>query len=396
MKRKNNPCSLFLIILLWLSTTLWADNYWQLPIPPQGNAPQTHHPLTHNLNPKSCGLCHKKQYEEWQNSWHAKAASAGLLGQLYYFDQDNSESCLSCHTPRSEQIEQWQTEQLNYQGTGIDCASCHLRQHQRHGANEKTTTPHGKVQKKALFKQTEFCSPCHQFSAGKGLTLAGTFLENTHQEWQQSSWGKQNTTCQDCHMPNGSHQFKGIHDADMTRLAFKIRAIREATGLRLLLTNHAAGHALPTYATPRIVVTLTSDNNEQKQHIIQRQLYLDAEQHLQQKADSRLHPNQTLELFLTLTPQQQASATVRVEPDHFYQHVIYPYFLDDNNASNTKISKEEQKARQLLQQAQQEKRDYTLYDIQCPRWQQKKHECTLFPTPATGDPMIRKKEHHTL
>ncbi len=132
------------------------------------------------------------------------------------------------------------------------------------------------------------------------------------------------------------------------------------------------------------MVTLTSDNNEQKQHIIQRQLYLDTEQQLQQKADSRLHPNQTLELFLKLTPEQQASATIRVEPDHFYQQVIYPYFLDDNtdNESNTEmtnISKEEQKARQLLQQAKQEKRDYTLYDIQCSRWQQKPHDCTLSP-----------------
>jgi hypothetical protein len=180
-------------------------------------------------------------------------------------------------------------------------------------------------------------------------------------------------------MPNGSHQFKGIHDPDMTRRAFKIQAIREATGLRLLLTNHAAGHALPTYATPRIIVTLTSDSNEQKQHIIQRQLYLDTDQQLQQKADSRLQPNQTLELFLNLTPQQQAKATIRVEPDHFYQHVIYPYFLDDDNASDTDISKEEQQARQLLQQAKQEKRDYTLYNIQCPHWQQKNHDCTLSP-----------------
>ncbi len=378
---RNNPTYLlFLLIIVCLSTTVWANNYWQLPIPLQGKAPEKNHPLTHNVSPKSCGLCHQKQYKEWQGSWHAKAASPGLLGQLHYFDQDSSESCLTCHTPRSEQVQQWQTKQLNYQGAGIDCASCHLRQHQRHSTNEKTTTPHGKVQKKALFKQAEFCSPCHQFSEGKGLKLAGTFLENTHQEWQQSSWGKQGTTCQSCHMPNGSHQFKGIHDADMTRSAFKIKATREATGLRLLLTNHAAGHALPTYATPRIVVTLTSDNNEQKQHIIQRQLYLDTEQQLQQKADSRLHPKQTLELFLTLTPEQQASATIRVEPDHFYQQVIYPYFLDDDsNAEATDMSKEEQQARQLLQQAKQENRDYTLYDIQCSRWQQKPHDCTLSP-----------------
>lgn len=394
--RKKYFCffCLHLIILLCFSTHTisWAaaevDHYWQLPIPLQGKVPTENHPLTHDLSPKSCGLCHKKQYDEWQDSWHAKAASPGLLGQLHYFDQESSESCLTCHIPRSEQLQQWQQQPNNFQGTGIDCASCHMRQHQRYGANDKPTTPHGIVKKNPLFKQADFCSPCHQFSEGKGLKLAGTFLENTHQEWQQSSWSKQGITCQGCHMSQGSHQFKGIHDADMTRRAFNIKAVREEKGFRLSLTNQYAGHALPTYATPRIIVTLKS-NTKQKQHIIQRELFLDEQQSLQQKQDTRLQPHQTLELFLALTTEQDAIATIRVEPDHLYQQVIYPYFLDDDDEDND-ISKEEQYARQLLQQAKDEKRDYTLYHIQCPQWQQKNQDCTLSPKPPKGEPILTK------
>jgi hypothetical protein len=376
--------------------SLWAaadNDYWQLPIPPQGDAPQTHHPVTHDISPKSCALCHKKQADEWRDSYHAKAASDGLIGQLHYFDQDSAESCLSCHTPRSEQIEDWQDQSLNFKATGIDCASCHLRQHHRYGAKSKTTPVHGTVQAKPLFKKADFCSPCHQFSEGRGLKLAGSFLENTHQEWQQSQWSAQNKTCQSCHMPKGSHRFKGIHDADMTRRAFYIEAIRKVKGFSLLLKNQFAGHALPTYATPRIIVTLTSsDGKKVKTHIIQRQLFLDKQQSLQQKADTRLQAGETITLFLPLKPQQQAIATIRVEPDHFYKQVIYPYFLNDSEEERDEADKQ---ARQRLLKAKQVNRDYTLYDIQCPSWQQKDQHCTLTPQLLKGDSMTLFNDHPT-
>ncbi len=394
-----------LLFLLWMvcvlsSSLIWAEadnDYWLLPIPLQGDAPTTHHPVTHDISPKSCALCHKKQADEWKDSYHAKAASPGLIGQLHYFDQNNAISCLSCHTPRSEQINDWQDQTLKFQATGIDCASCHLRQHQRYGANEKNTPVHGTVQSNALFKQADFCSRCHQFTAGRGLKLAGKFLENTHQEWQQSQWSQQETSCQNCHMPKGSHRFKGIHDPDMTRRAFKIEAVRKATGFSLSLKNQFAGHALPTYATPRIIVTLEStDKQNKKTHIIQRQLILDNQQNLQQKADTRLQAGESIKLFLPLTPKQQATATIKIEPDHFYQQVIYPYFLEDNDDSD--LDSEDKQALKLLLKAKQTNSDYILYDIQCPRWQvaqHQNHDCTLSPQSPKGELMPSIKDHST-
>ena len=395
-KKIAHPTWLLMATVL-TSNSLWAatdNDYWQLPIPPQGDAPQTHHPVTHDISPESCALCHKKQADEWQDSYHAKAASDGLIGQLHYFDQDSAESCLSCHTPRSEQIEDWQDQTLKFKATGIDCASCHLRQHQRYGANNKPTPVHGTVQAKPLFKKADFCSRCHQFSEGRGLKLTGSFLENTHQEWQQSKWSKQNKTCQSCHMPNGSHRFKGIHDAEMTRSALTIKAIRKVAGFSLSLSNQFAGHAFPTYATPRIIVTLTShDGKNKKNHIIQRQLFLDKHQSLQQKVDTRLQAGETITLFLPLKPHQQATANIRVEPDHFYKQVIYPYFLEE---SDEVLDQDDKQAQHLLLKAKQVNRDYTLYDIQCPSWQQKNHHCTLSPQPPKGDLMSLPKDNSTI
>ncbi|HFC93149.1 MAG TPA: hypothetical protein ENJ51_10090, partial [Leucothrix mucor] len=82
MINRNRQFILFLLIMVCVLTnrSLWAttdNDYWQLPIPPQGDAPQTHHPITHDISPKSCALCHKKQADEWQDSYHAKAASDG-------------------------------------------------------------------------------------------------------------------------------------------------------------------------------------------------------------------------------------------------------------------------------------------------------------------------------
>ncbi len=399
---ENKHALLFLlsIVCVLSSRLIWAkadNDYWLLPIPLQGNAPATYHPITHDISPKSCALCHKKQANQWQSSYHAKAASPGLIGQLHYFDQGNAISCLSCHTPRSEQINDWQDQTLKFQATGIDCASCHLRQHQRYGANEKNTSVHGTVQANALFKQSNFCSRCHQFTTGRGSKLAGKFLENTYQEWQQSPWSEQGVSCQSCHMPKGSHRFKGIHDADMTRRAFKIEAVREATGFSLLLKNQFAGHALPTYATPRIVVTLeSSDKQDKKTYIIQRQLFLNDEQNLQQKADTRLQAGESIKLFLPLTVKQQATATIKVEPDYFYQQVIYPYFLEDNDESD--LNSEDKQSLKLLLKAKQISRDYILYDIQCPRWQvtqPQNHNCTLSPQLPKGDLMPSIKDHST-
>jgi hypothetical protein len=84
----------------------------------------------------------------------------------------------------------------------------HLRGHRRHGPRAIPETPHGAVLDLPLYRQAEFCAPCHQFD-DPGVAVNGKHLEDTYREWQGSRHAREGRTCQACHMPEGYHGFKG-------------------------------------------------------------------------------------------------------------------------------------------------------------------------------------------
>jgi len=341
--------------------------YWQLPIPAQGEPPAEYHSLARDSNPQSCALCHAKQFHQWQQSLHARAFSKGVAAQLPAFDEETQGDCLECHAPRSEQLNLW--IELGIESIpgvhGVDCASCHLRRHQRHGPRGKTQTPHGPVIALTLFREPEFCSPCHQFEED-GERINGNLLENTYQEWLSSSHATANRTCQSCHMPDGSHEFKGIHDPEMTRKALKIEAKRTVQGAQLRAWNDGAGHALPTYATPRIRIVMKAEENDDRhvEHIIQRRLEWDEENGWSERSDTRLLPGKSVELNFELAENQASEITVSVEPDAYYHEWVYPTLL--RLIGNELLSAE----RNMLNQAMREAggTGYLLYILHCDQW----------------------------
>ena len=225
-------------------------DYWTLPIPEQGPVPQDFAWPVSSLDAGACALCHPKQYEEWRTSFHARAASPGLLGQLGAFDGSIRTICLNCHAPRTEQQAALADSDTGL-SRGIDCAGCHVRSHRRFGPRDLSVTPHGPVQEESLFSSSEFCAPCHQFSPGD-MAVNGKLLENTLAEWRGSRYAAEGITCQRCHMPGGSHGFRGIHDPDMLRRGLALEVDRTPSGIVATVRNRGAGHALPTYITPRI------------------------------------------------------------------------------------------------------------------------------------------------
>jgi len=344
-------------------TATATEDYWRLPIPDQGEPPALAVELTKPLDAATCGLCHRRQFEQWRGSLHARAVGPGLLGQLPAMTRDDAAYCLTCHAPRIEQQRRIlsarmasEPEQALPDGAslmqawtaddGVDCAGCHVRAHRRYGPNDKPITPHGPVAVRPLFRQSDFCAPCHQFPEGVG-ELAGTPLQNTHAEWAASRHAAMGITCQDCHMPDGSHAFRGIHDPEITRRALHIELTRRAEGVSLSVSNTGAGHAVPTYATPRIRLRLQAadDSASRTEYVIQRTLKLDPEQGLIEQADTRLLPDETVKLHLALTPAQTAMAQILVEPDAFYHEVVYPAVLSELASADQSL------ARQLLQQA---------------------------------------------
>ncbi len=350
------------------------DPYWQRPIPAQGEAIQaTDSPPAGDPSADACRLCHPAQFEQWGASLHARAVSPGLLGQLGAFDPETQEDCLACHAPRQESIDRWQREGLGGAGrlAGVDCASCHLRAHVRHGPRAVPETPHGPVTALPLFREAAFCAPCHQFD-DTGLTVNGKPLENTYGEWRESRYARAGVTCQDCHMPDKAHVFKGIHDRETTREGLRLEVSRDREGLRVRAGNVGAGHALPTYVTPRILIRLEgAEGAASLEHVVARRMRWTLEDGWEELADDRLAPDQWIALHLSLPPQAQGRVEVRVEPDHDYHRRIYPALP---GLLGERLSRSQ---RVLLTRAEDlaGRSAYTLYRFVCPPWRGTEEVC---------------------
>lgn len=359
-----------------LSGVYASDGYWTLPIPFQGVAPDEHVEPTRDLSPAACGLCHVKQFREWSSSLHARAAGGGGLGQLPAFDEETGVSCLNCHAPGSEQ------QALFFAGDagevrsldGVDCVACHVRRHRRYGPNSKPITPHGEVEALPLFRDSAFCSPCHQFPDW-GERVNGKLLENTEQEWRASPYAAKGVGCRDCHMPAGSHEFKGIHDPGMSRRALRVDVRRGRRGIGVRVRNVGAGHAAPTYVTPRIRVILRGGGPEgaELEHSIQRRLDWDADGNWREVSDTRLLPDQELRLELELEPAADGEAILLVEPDAFYHEQVYPTLEESIGADLDPVSLG------LLRDAKHKagKSGFVLYRSWCPPWKGREVGCAV-------------------
>jgi hypothetical protein len=107
-----------------------------------------------------------------------------------------------------------------------------------------------------FLRDSQFCAHCHQFDESARISN-GPPLQNTHVEHRE--WLARTTepkSCQDCHMPGGSHRWLGIHDADFVRASLDITYNHAITSGRMRasirLVNARNGHHFPTYVTPRV------------------------------------------------------------------------------------------------------------------------------------------------
>ncbi len=366
------------VLAFWVAA-LAADDFWERPIPLQGPAPAyaIGNPVVADLSPSACGVCHIPQFEAWRGSLHARALSPGVLGQLDALDGATRDDCLTCHAPREEMRDLWRDQGLAGVGqmTGVDCATCHVRGHLRHGPRSIPITPHGAVGALPLYRQSEFCAPCHQFDEGD-LTVNGKPLENTYEEWRQSRYAGEGVTCQACHMPERRHSFKGIHDPEMTRQGLGVEAWRAAEGLRVRASNRGAGHALPTYVTPRILIDLAGPGDRPRlRHVIARTMRWSREQGWEELADTRFLPDQSVVLELDLAAGEAGEVRVRVEPGYDYFERIYPTLL---GLWADTLSTQEQA---LLEQAREAAGNsaYSLYRFTCPPWTGRDEPCPESP-----------------
>jgi hypothetical protein len=180
--------------------------------------------------------------------------------------------------------------------------------------------------------QAEFCRSCHQFTPD-GFALNGKLLQATYDESKASQFARAGVQCQDCHMPDRRHRWRGIHDAEMVRSGLTIEAKAGAARYRpgelalvtLRVSSTRVGHAFPTYVTPRVVLSaeLLDDAlqvvaGSRREQVIGREVALDLSREL---FDARLMSGQSTTLTYRVTveaPGMGARVAVEVEPDAFY------------------------------------------------------------------------------
>ena len=332
----------------------FLERHWRMPIAPQGLAPASFAPLERSLAPRDCGACHPAQYEDWRASIHARSMGPGIAGQLVELarrDPAGARACLVCHAPLAEQSPLTRTPaglEANpdfdpaLQREGVVCATCHVRGHQRFGPPPRPDAqgrrvpraqlPHNGATYTGAYERAEFCAACHQFGPS-GPSLNGKPLENTYEEWRTSPAARRGLACQNCHMPDRRHRWRGIHDPEMVksgvRVSLALDRARYRPGQRLRATVTVAsvnvGHYFPTYVTPQVVVRavlLGADGqpiaSTEQAGIIGRQVPLDLSREI---ADTRIPPGGRFVLRYDRGlegPGLALRVTVTVYPDHFY------------------------------------------------------------------------------
>jgi hypothetical protein len=331
----------------------FLTRHWRAPLAAQGVPPARYSPTEASLAPEACGACHPAQLADWRTSLHARTMGPGVSGQLVEMlasVPDDALGCYTCHAPLAEQRPLLGGKDRHAKNPAYDpalathglvCAACHVRAHERFGpprrdgslasAAPRETLPHNGVTRTPAFLASGFCRGCHQFEPG-GLAINGKLLENTYEEWKASRFAREGTQCQDCHMPDRRHLWRGIHDAEMVRSGLEITAhappTTPATGdvtARLRVQSVRVGHRFPTYVVPRVVLRgelVDADGGviagTRRERIIAREVELDLSKEIR---DTRLAPGAAARLDYRAPRHPRARAVrlaVIVEPDAFY------------------------------------------------------------------------------
>lgn len=282
--------------------------------PPVNNP---HQGLSSSSPPESCKGCHTQIYDEWRDSFHAKATtSPAFRGMFTIFDFSTQgkapAECLNCHSTDSkyrqnhEELRQAILEDRP-NTPGITCTACHgitqvedIPDLMVPVENQPVTLPAHNVEKGELFKKSVMCSSCHDYNnahAVGGDWQKGVPCCDTNRDFRRTEMAKRGVTCQSCHMASGlsenpkawknelseqtsfkstlmrwlnleqyvekkkwkGHRFPGSHDAPMLKSAFDIQLESTRDGdtvIANIAIKNLTGHSIPNGCPPRTRIFL--------------------------------------------------------------------------------------------------------------------------------------------
>ena len=196
-----------------------------------------------------CKSCHEEIFRDWKSSRHAVAQSNPLFQEGYWLEPQ--QRCLYCHAPLMFQQASSGRRLLrrDLAHEGVNCATCHIRSGTIFSSSSAGYAYHPYERDQRL-RSPEFCAGCHQFGFGNqldgGVHISSLAVQNTYEEWRSYQASGGNKTCQQCHMPNGRHTFRGGHDLETLRGAFKLSATAIDGMVRFRLDLQNVGHEFPT------------------------------------------------------------------------------------------------------------------------------------------------------
>ncbi|MBI3049045.1 MAG: cytochrome b N-terminal domain-containing protein [Acidobacteria bacterium] len=179
---------------------------------------------------RACATCHRRQFEEWKTSYHARSLGTTFRAMFVIFNYNTGgqrlEYCLNCHAPdvkvkdNAPQLSRQLLAGESVTSEGIGCAACHaLRDAEEHpdpALQSVSFDPgplerHLKEQTKPLrpfFKEARMCGACHDYNAtyatsyatGRSSSAAGPPCCTVVRTWEQTAFARRGVTCQSCHM----------------------------------------------------------------------------------------------------------------------------------------------------------------------------------------------------
>ena len=150
----------------------FASEHFRYPLPPMGEAPDSYEGAQRSLLPENCGSCHPVQYEQWKTTFHAKAMSPGVYGQLvdmWMTNPEQAQSCNECHAPLAEQqkrvksgagpVAVWRKNPAHdrkLEMSGLTCAGCHVRNWRVYGPLKEETPANASGTKRNVVRTQEW------------------------------------------------------------------------------------------------------------------------------------------------------------------------------------------------------------------------------------------------
>jgi hypothetical protein len=233
---------------------------------------------------------------------------------------------------------------------------------------------HGGVKRTPNFERSEFCKDCHQFDPEDTVLVNGKPLQDTYREWKSSLWSEGGASCQECHMPNRRHLWKGIHDPEWVKSSVQVEVkmkqaqsvTRHSVELLVEITNASVGHKFPTYVTPKVFVRAALlDQHEGTLPGTQQEIIIGWDARHEggkwvEHFDTRVPPGKKFSQTFRWNPLPSGAMTARVwvevHPDHFYRVYFYPAYLKQKGLSAA--------GRRLIEKALQEseRTPYNLFE----------------------------------